>query len=213
MERFPSSRPLEIPGLSLIVPDPLTHARAFLCAGGNLAYDEYVASGPSPRNSIVRSDIAAINTYMTARSPYGDWAELIGAGPISQLRRIDPAWNLFTTSDRTWREEDVLTKLYRLFDRVTGPGIGISRATKMLHIKRPDLIPICDSYVLGFLGVRGDAAAAGVAVAVMPRQRRRDLVPVLRELRRELKATDGVRRSFPRIADALIWGAVPGTGS
>ncbi len=209
MVRVMSSRPLVIPGMSLVVADPGEQARVFLTGRGNLAYDEYVASGVSPRHRIAREDVAVINTFMGGRSPYGDWAELLAARSISQLRRIDPTWNLFTTSERLWRDADVPARLLRLFERVTGPGIGISRATKLLHIKRPDLIPICDSNVVRTLGVRGDDAAAGVEVVGLLREQRTVLRPVLRELQRELRATDGIRRSLPRIADALIWGAEP----
>lgn len=207
MERVVSSRPLVIPGLSLVVADPVGQAREFLTARGNLAYDEYVASGVSPRHRIAREDVAAINTFMGGRSPYGDWAELLEARSISQLRRVDPTWNLFATSDHDWRAADVPAQLHRLFERVTRKGIGISRATKLLHIKRPDLIPICDSFVVRTLGVRGDDAAAGVEVVGLLREQRTVFRPVLRELQKELLASDGIRRSLPRIADALIWGA------
>ena len=211
MTRFLSSRPLVIPGQSLVVPNPWAQARAFLTVGGNLAYDEYVARGASPRHRIVREDVSVINTFMGGRSPYADWDALLEAGSLSQLRRVEESWGLFTTSDPTWRSMDVPARLLRLFDRVTGPGIGISRATKLLHIKRPDLIPICDSNVLRTLGIRGDDAAAGIAVVGILREQRSALRPVLRELQKELQATDGIRRSLPRIADALLWGAAPAT--
>ncbi len=39
-----------------------------------------------------------------------------------------------------------------IFDKIMGiKGFGLARATKILHLKRPELFPILDSYVVAFL--------------------------------------------------------------
>ena len=44
---------------------------------------------------------------------------------------------------------DALHELYAAFGGI--PGIGLAKATKALHKKRPHLIPMLDSYVAGYL--------------------------------------------------------------
>src|SRR5260370_20958649 len=104
-------------------------------------------NGGSPANRITVEDVRAINTTMGARSPRSDWARLIKRGDLHQLEAIGRDIDLFRASDKRWNDEQVSAKLETLFKVVIGSGIGIARATKMLHIKRPMLIPVCDSYV------------------------------------------------------------------
>jgi hypothetical protein len=56
-------------------------------------------------------------------------------------------------------------------------GIGISRATKVLHIKRPRLVPVCDSYVLRLMGIPGDTGASAVALIEHLRSLRAETSP------------------------------------
>lgn len=174
------------------------------------SYDAYVANGVSPPDRIVEADIVAINTTMSARSPHADWQELIGHGDLSELHVIDPTWDLFLTRQEVWSEQSVPEKLAALFNLVIGKGIGISRATKVLHIKRPQLIPVCDSYVLRLMGIPGEDAASGVALIQHLRSLAHDLLPALQDLQRQLREL-GCDRSLVRIVDGLIWSSHPDT--
>ncbi len=197
-----------------MVDDPFERMVRFFGADPSSAaqhsYDAYVANGVSPPDWIVEADIVAINTTMSARSPHADWHGLIAHGDMSELHVIDPTWDLFLTREEVWTKESVPEKLAALFNLVIGKGIGISRATKVLHIKRPHLIPVCDSYVLHLMGIPGEDAASGVALIQHLRSLAHDLLPALQDLQRQLRER-GCDRTLVRIVDGLIWSSHPDT--
>lgn len=206
--------PLQIRRPDLVVDDPwdlvlrfFTEDRSSLGEG---SYDGYTAGGSSPQNRIVVEDIVAINATMSARSPHADWADLISHGDLDELRAIDTDWDLFMTPDDVWTGNRVADKLAALFATVIGKGIGISRATKVLHIKRPRLIPVCDSYVLRLMGIPGEDPASAVALIEHLRAIRGSLLPTLLDFQEKL-GHRSLDRTLVRIADGLIWGSYPDT--
>jgi hypothetical protein len=201
----------EIMRPSLVVPDPWDSVSRFFTKDISNRYDEYILSAASPHDAITREDISAINSWMGARSPHKDWDDLIGAGRIDELIAISPDWDLFLMSDEEWTQRAIPDMLMSLFIRVTGPGIAIARATKLLHIKRPRLVPVSDSFVLRQLAIPGEGPAAGVSEAVQLREQRHSLLPRLQELQERLDLELGVQRTLVRIADVLIWGSHPDT--
>lgn len=198
----------------LIVEDPWTHVLHFFAGDGSStaqgAYDAYVASGKCPANRIVADDITVINATMSARSPHSDWADLVGRGTLSELAEIDLKWDLFLTRDKVWSAERIPERLEALFEAVICKGIGIARASKVLHMKRPRLIPICDSYVLKLMAIPGNDGASGVALIQHLRTLRSVLLPTLRDLRGRLRKR-GFDPTLVRITDGLIWGSYPDT--
>ncbi len=52
-----------------------------------------------------------------------------------------------------WLQHIVHKHLDDAFEAVMGPYRGPAVVTKVLHIKRPRLIPVCDSYVARTMGV------------------------------------------------------------
>jgi hypothetical protein len=93
-------------------------------------------------------------------------------------------------------------------------GVGFSKMTKALHRKRPALIPILDSVVVGYLRDDDPGAASpfGERAVALVRGYKRDLdgnrAP-LRRLRREL-AGRGYSLTEVRILDVLIWSVEAG---
>jgi Family of unknown function (DUF6308) len=205
-------KPLLIPRPALTIEDPWAHVIEFFGVGGGSAnsgaYDAYIASGKSPANRIITADVEVINSTLSARARYVDWAHLIKRGTLPELAKVDSSTDLFLTSDRTWRSKRVPERLEDLFGSVISRGIGIARSSKVLHIKRPRLIPICDSYVLRLMGIPDDDGSSVVALVQHLRDLRSALLPTLRDLRRRLRK-QGVDRSLLRIADGLIWGSHP----
>ncbi len=177
---------------------------------GDRSYDSYIASGSSPLNRITLEDVVAINTTMGARSPHTDWTEVISRRVLPELRAIDVKWDLFSTPDRIWKHEPIAERVAALVDRVLGKGIGLARATKVLHIKRPRLIPICDSYVLRLMGLPGADGESVAALVEHLRNVRGEMQPTLVEIRGKLLEL-GYDRTLLRIADALIWSSYPET--
>jgi hypothetical protein len=97
--------------------------------------------------------------------------------------------------------------LASVFALVIGKGIGIAVATKVLHVKRPRLIPVCDSYVLRLMGIPGQNAGSGLALVECLRTLRTQWTPPLQQLQRSLRDM-GHDRSLIRIADAVMWSAL-----
>jgi hypothetical protein len=179
-------------------------------SAGARSYDAYVIGGASPPNRVIEADVSAINVTMGARSPHTDWNTLIKRGELPQLRALRRDLDLFQTPDIVWARERVPNRLAALFEAVIGKGIGIARATKVLHIKRPSLIPVCDSYVLSLMGIPNVGAGSGVALVEHFRSVRTDLLPTLVACQVRLKQL-GLDRTLVRIVDSLIWSAYPDT--
>jgi hypothetical protein len=171
---------------------------------GSLSYDAYIANSGSPPNRVTDLDVTAINGSMRARSRRAAWAPLIKRGDLIELRVLPVQLDLFQASDAEWARLAVPERLSTLFQSVMTKGIGITGATKLLHIKRPALIPVCDSYVLGFMGIPNIGAASGVALIDNLREMRGDLLPPLLELQQFL-IERGYSRTLVRIVDALLW--------
>jgi hypothetical protein len=197
-----------------VVDDPLELVLRFVTEDrssmGERSYDSYIASGASPRNRIILEDVVAINTTMGARSPHSDWASVIARGVLRELKAVDVAWDVFSTPDEVWLDQPIAKRVATALDAVMGKGIGLARATKVLHIKRPTLIPVCDSYVLRLMGMPGEDGASAAALIEHLRSIRKDLLPTLIGIREKLLER-GYDRTLLRIADALIWRSYPDT--
>lgn len=206
------SDPLHFQPAPLVVDDPWDHAKSFFTTDGSVKYDKYIASGVSPPNRIVIEDVVEINRSMSGRSKHESWLRLTQKEhDLPELSAIDPAWDLVELSDEDWDDHDLPHLLESLFDAVIGPDIWISRASKVLHIKRPRLIPVCDSYVLQLLGIPGQSSASGVAACIQLRHECRSHLDRFRSLQTRLREECGLDRSMVRIADVLIWGSHPDT--
>lgn len=168
---------------------------------------EYDTRGPGNPDLIRRDDVALINRTMGARSSYSNWNRLFKRGTLPGLHAIKPEIDLFLTSDSEWSEQHVADNLASVFALVIGRGIGIAVATKVLHLKRPRLVPVCDSYVLRLMGIPGQNAASGVALVESLRSLRAQWTPPLQRLKRSLSER-GYDRTLVRIADAVMWSAL-----
>lgn len=206
------SEPLRFQPAPLVIDDPWERVSSFFAEDGSVKYDNYIATGVSPKNRIVAEDIFAINQSMRARSSHEDWQRFLDdAADLPELAAISPDWDLCEMSPDDWDRAHVPQRLEALFASVLGPGIRISRATKVLHIKRPALIPVCDDYVLQLLGIPGQAPASGVAAIVHLREEGRRNLRRLQELRNRLQREHDITRTLARIIDVLIWGSHPDT--
>jgi hypothetical protein len=214
--RYPAAvtAELRIRRPDLVVADPYARALKFFSEDassvGPLAYDPYIAGGGSPPNRIVLEDVVAINRTMRARSSHSRWEPVIERGELPELAAVDPKWDGFMTSDDEWERSEILLRITSLIDAILGRGVGVSVATKVLHIKRPALIPICDSYVLQLMGIPGITGASAAALIQHLRDSREELLPVLNEIQARLRAV-GIDRTLVRIMDVLIWGSHPDT--
>ena len=98
-------------------------------------------------------------------------------------------------------------------------GIDISVATKALHLKRPELMPVLDSLVIAQIGASVSSSQSKPETRA---RQTRDIVLHLRNqaltvredleaIRRYLHDDVGKSRTLVRILDALIWSSHPGS--
>jgi hypothetical protein len=174
------------------------------------SYDTWVLSGRSPANRIIADDITAINRTMGARSKVEAWAELTNmSDDIPELAVLDRSWDLFTMSDQAWSAYACRDAICRLLERILGPWRSLSVTTKVLHAKRPRLIPVLDSYVVQVLGGSEASARVGADLIAHLREQGRVNLSTLGAIQERL-ADAGIQRTAVRIMDALLWSAHPG---
>jgi hypothetical protein len=157
------------------------------------------------QNRIEAKDVDAMNATMRTRSPQSAWSMLTNM-ELPWLAAISGRWVLMELSDRTWQHRAapaLETALGALLQR----GRGISVSTKMLHLKRPRLVPVLDSLVVEQLGASMPTTPArGVALIDHVRQVSKQNREALDQIADYLGAR-GVDRSAVRILDALVWGS------
>lgn len=178
-------------------------------AVGPKSYDARVQSCPKDRFEL--ADLRAVNGSMATRMSDKWWIELLDGVPRPWLAALDPAWTLLDLSDAAWEENHVTDPLRAALKEMVGDHRGLSVATKLLHLKRPALVPILDGLVADQLGGRG---LEGVALIEHARAEGRRNLVALQEIRRELATlagTDGrpISRSLVRILDVLLWATHP----
>ena len=178
-------------------------------ANGPKAYDNLV--GRSSKDRFEVSDVSAINATMAARTPLYRWQDLIALDRPSWLAELHPSWSLFELTDTEWVSLNVEAKIATALAAMIAPGRRLSVATKVLHMKRPALVPVCDRLVLEQLGapagVDHDPIAAASFIGHVRRAGRRN-IDGLRAGQGRL-AAEGRAASLVRIFEALVWQSHP----
>jgi hypothetical protein len=159
----------------------------------------------SALSRIENKDVDAINGTMRARSPHKAWAAL-GGRDLPWLSSISPDWVLASLDDDVWRTH-AAPALEKALAELIQKGRGVSVSTKMLHLKRPRLVPVLDSLVVAQLGARMPTTPTkAVALIEHVRQVVHENASALQEIIDYL-GLHGVDRSHVRVLDALLWGS------
>ena len=171
------------------------------------SYDARVAMNPTDR--FERADIEAINGSMRARSPYDAWQPLLDDPSPTWLADLDPNWDLVRTPDRDWQAQGCAVALTTAIDAMRVRRVGRAMATKVLHLKRPALVPILDALVIDLIG--GRVYERPTPTGVLVDHLRAVAVENARSLRAIQKqlAASGYRATEVRILDAILWMAHP----
>jgi len=172
----------------------------------------------SPPDRIVAGDVSALNRFMRARTAHTHWEHLINDPAPAWLAAVPSAWDAATITEDVWRQRDGEARVYEAFAAMIGPYRNLAVVSKVLHLKRPRLIPILDALVVEQIGGRGRdqapslarAALAARMVSHLGREARANQ-PALSALQAELEA-DGIRRSQMRLLDILLWLTHPAVG-
>ncbi len=178
-------------------------------AVGPKSYDARVASCPKDRFEL--ADLRAINGSMAARAPEKWWSGLLDGVPKPWLDALVPAWTLLEPSDAAWNEEHITDRLRDALKEMVGDHRGLSVATKLLHLKRPALVPILDSLVVDQLGGRGKDGAELIEYLRTEGRRNLDALRRIQDGLATIRGADGqpIQRSLVRILDVLLWATHP----
>jgi len=178
-------------------------------AVGPKSYDARVVSCPKDRFEL--ADLRAVNGSMATRMPDRWWIELLDGVPRPWLTAIDPSWALFDLSDGEWVEAHVADRVGAALAAMVGDHRGLSVATKLLHLKRPALVPILDSLVVDQLGGRGTKATKLIEHMRGEGRQNLDALRAIQDGLATLIGADGqpIHRSLVRILDVLLWATHP----
>lgn len=169
---------------------------------------QHLAASDTIQSELLR----AINGPMRARSPRTAWEPFLDR-PLPELAQVSVDVDLIAAPEESY--EEAREHLRACYAALTGgKWITDMAASKLLYLKRPNLVAISDSYIRRALGVAdpkpgeymGGAhyAARGVAVADAVRDAGRANRELLDELQTAL-AGQGFEMSLARIMDVLIW--------
>ena len=185
-------------------------------AVGQASYDFWIEEtqrDPERRHRIVDGDVTSVNTTMAARTAHETWAPIINSTDWSWLEALDPGWDLFGVTPADWAGEKVARRLTDAFNAIQRPGLGIAVTTKVLHVKRPRLIPVLDSLVIEQLLMRttSDVSSWVAAIEHIRRVGQANLAE-LEAIREHLRMKGIADRTLVRILDALLWTSNPRSG-
>jgi hypothetical protein len=198
-----------------LVLDGLGLARAFFGADSGPmipGYDPMAGLGDPDR--VALDDIIAMNSTMRSRSKHSLWDDVL-ADDQQWLRDIPPDLDMVAADDAQWAALDGDALVATAIAACIRPGIGLAGATKLLHLKRPRVMPILDQLVAEMMGVALPSSPAPEARAALAR---RLATAIRRESRRNVKQlqriqTDLGRREvlqpLIRIFDAILWSSHP----
>jgi hypothetical protein len=183
---------------------------------GELSYDDRaMTAGPEAFDV---ADALVIRRGMGLnRHPKTGWKWLIEDAPVQLVASLPAGAHLGNLSDVEYAEvKPAIENALRGFIGESGARRGLATATKMLHLKRPALIPICDSYTIAMLGIPLKAEAskeerveAGLVACDVNRQAAQQNAPELEAICAFLES-EGHQRSPVRVLDALLWLAYGG---
>lgn len=92
------------------------------------------------------------------------------------------------------------------------PRVGLAVATKVLHLKRPRLVPILDRLVLEMMGVNPERSKMEEAIASAMRREGHRNIQALQRIQTQL-ANEGAKHTFTpaliRILDTILWSSHP----
>jgi hypothetical protein len=194
---------------ALVIEDGFGMASFFFendASTGKGGFDEWVTKNKT--NEFERRDIEIINKTMRARSPYEPWERLYRQRH-DWLRALHQEWDLVEMAPEVWSTAKCTQLLAVAIDKTTAKYVGRAMATKVLHMKRPRLVPILDRLVVETVGGNtGDSPTPTAALVDHLRLVATDNAAALEHIQRRLTGL-AFQPTKVRILDAILWTAHP----
>ena len=190
-------------GAVRLVPDPVQLLAAFVHTDPGAAYLDHRPI--TPPNTLVPEDLA-VTLVVNSRADGRPFISLMQRGSSFDLASV-PETPLADSSDQVRA-----AAVDRIADLASWSGFGASLATKVLHKKRPALIPILDNQaIFGAYLNPAWPAARSLTETVKSRDR---IAAALEQIRTDLVRPDNaeawreLRDHAPRWTQIEIWDAV-----
>jgi hypothetical protein len=189
--------------LALVIEDAVSFAEAvFRVTEKTLKpFDERVGADPTDR--FIRADIDAMNRVMSTRTN-ADALLARAERTTDRLGLLDPAWSMTTMSEAEWNRHRVVVKVAAAIGAFGATWPNVAVVSKLLYLKRPELVPIIDSYVIDHLGPVGSARGAIRRLRENCVANRDVLLAIQDRLR-----TQQLERTPLRILETCLWAAHP----
>ena len=148
---------------------------------------------------------------MAARTAHARWTDLFTEGPLSILSSLGKRWDLIEATPEQWTGESIASHVADAIAEMWAAHRGHAVITKMLHLKRPSLVPVLDSLVIDQLGGRGKSVEQVLEHLRSVGRSNRD---ALRQIQTHLVSLAGcdqrpIDRTTVRILDAVLWSTHP----
>jgi len=134
---------------NVVLEDPESRIREYCEIEEYRGYDDK----HSINNVISKEDILSANNLYAMIDRYDNTESsrlLNHSERIKENLAKVPNKDIFAVSCEEWREVKSNIKAL-LTDFLSIKGIGLAKATKILHLKRPNLFPVLDSFIIKFL--------------------------------------------------------------
>lgn len=137
---------------------PLDEARAFaqnyLLGEGNWAYPAYDAYPGHPGTDVGRADLLAVALLNAHQRPLESYYGLESLLPLINERLADPALH-GTLADANQETIDAIARLFGVLDDKRPKYVSLTKLSKVLHRKRPELLPLYDKNISQCYAERG----------------------------------------------------------
>ncbi len=205
-------------GTAQIIEDAARLLEAFFASErsslGDNSYDAWTTK--TPADEVIVRDIDVLNTSFAAQIWRTSlWEPLYTGAPLPWLAALRTDWDLIETPHDQWMDERIAERIEAaILELVSAPGRGgVAQATKLLHLKRPRLVPELDALVRTALaapnvelGPPAQRASRANAIVEHLRGEGMRLAPQLRAIQDHLRSSgDGIDRTLCRILDAALW--------
>jgi hypothetical protein len=195
-------------GADLVIEDGYDVAREFFTKDASSAapngYD--ALAGRTAAHRVVEDDIAVMYRTMRVRSRRDAWSIFLADDrPVPWLRAIDRSWDLLDLDDDAWANR-AAPRLEAAFAAMIGPHRQLTGVSKVLHLKRPRLVPILDALVVQQLGGFGRSP---IALTSHYRTELRSNGRAVRSIVGTLADKEQIVRTPVRVMDALVWTSHP----
>lgn len=138
---------LQVGGARIEFTKALSFARRYLSNQGGLwAYPAYDAYPGHPGTDVGRPDLLAVSLLHAHQKPVATYYALEAILPVINGRLADPALTgKFANAEQP--TIDALARLFGILDDFKPNQVSLTKLTKVLHRKRPELIPLYDENI------------------------------------------------------------------